>query len=156
MTSFPLMTFAVNDCNSVDSVNVCKNGEDSAGNILINGNGHNIGIFVFGCTYLHSIDVYACLAENTCHLADHARFIFMRSKDDAAFRFKVYTEVVKRNDFRFFPVEKGACNTMCTFIGINSERDRIGEVMSFFALTSRISICRSSAIFLAFTKLTVC
>ena len=88
--------------------------------------------FVFGCTYLHSIDVYACLAENTCHLADHARFIFMRSKDDAAFRFKVYTEVVKRNDFRFFPVEKGACNTMCTFIGINSERDRIGEVMSFF------------------------
>lgn len=100
------MTFAVNDCNSVDSVNVYKNGEDSAGNILINGNGHNIGIFVFGCTYLHSIDVYACLAENTCHLADHARFIFMRSKDDAAFRFKVYTEVVKRNDFRFFPVEK--------------------------------------------------
>ena len=23
---------------------------------------------------------------------------------------------------------------MCTFIGINSERDRIGEVMSFFCL----------------------
>ena len=47
-----------------------------------------------------------------------------KQQDDAAFRFKVYTEVVKRNDFRFFPVEKGACNTMCTFIGINSERDR--------------------------------
>ena len=124
----------MNDLHVVDAFDIHEGREDGGGYVFVYGDGHDIGAFISRCTYLHAIDVDAGGAEDGSNLADHARFVFMRRDDDAAFRFEVHAEVVEGNDFRFLAVEEGAGDAVAAFVGVDGEGNGIGEVVAFLGL----------------------
>ena len=56
----------------------------------------------------------------------------MRSDDDAALRFEVYAEMVEGDDLGILAVKEGACDAVCTLVGVDGEGNGIRIVVTFF------------------------
>ena len=73
-----ILAFAVNQFNVQNTVNATQLQHDVIGNIVANGNSHDIGVGFRSAANLHAVDVDAGLAQNSSHLANHVRTIDVR------------------------------------------------------------------------------
>ena len=73
-----ILAFAVNQFNVQNTVNATQLQHDVIGNIVANGNSHDIGVGFRSAANLHAVDVDAGLAQNGSHLTDHVRSVNVR------------------------------------------------------------------------------
>lgn len=113
--------FAVDDFDVLDPFDIHEGREDSGWDILVDSDCHDVDALVIGSSDLHAVDVDAGSAENASYLTDHARLVFMRSDDDAAFWLEVDSEMIEGNNLGFFSVKEGAGDSVGSFVCVDGE-----------------------------------
>ena len=119
----------MNEFNVENPVDRAELDHDVIGNIILDGNSHDVVARRRHAADLHAHDVDMSLAEDSRNLADHIRLVDVGYEEQVAFRFKVDAVFIDLNDFRFRPIEQDTDNGVFAFIGPNADGDRVYEVV---------------------------
>ena len=126
---FPLLVnIAVNELHVEDAVDRAEFDHDIVGDIVLDGDSHDVVARFGHPADLHAHDVDVSLAEDGRNLANHIRLVDVRYQEQVAFRREVDAVFVDLDDFSFRAVEQDADDGVFPFIGADPDGDGIDEI----------------------------
>ena len=127
--SFPLLVnIAVNELHIEDAVDRAELDHDVVGDVILDGNGHDVVARFGHAADLHAHDVDMSLAEDGRNLTDHVRLVDVRYQEQVAFGREVDAVFIDLDDFGFRPVEQDADDGVFALIGADPDSDGVDEI----------------------------
>lgn len=127
--SFPLLVnIAVNELHVEDAIDRAELDHDVVGDVILDGNGHDVVARFGHAADLHAHDVDMSLAEDSRNLTDHVRLVDVRYQEQVAFGREVDAVFIDLDNFGFRPVEQDTDDGVFALIGADPDSDGVDEI----------------------------